>query len=301
MARLMLLTFSLIAVGLFVAGGCPAQNVLDTEDGLTDDPNSGTSSPDDSSDDEPDNGGDEARQQQLADIVLGLAADQPGVETALSYGSRSIQLAPDFPYDDLYRPDDPNADDDSDADADDDNGSDTGDDEGDSGSTAGAAIISYSGGVACTRHESLIGYGEITEDLTYALRLRFDANGALTGVYLPAFVAGQLVRVDVSYAGDADTVSVVLSDDVTHTLRASVSYAFYTAGQADVTIQLEQTWNGPHASVVAYGSHTLHVERTVSSLTYESQTQYDADFVAADGWEGSGIEAYAISGTLRVD
>ena len=304
MARLTLIVLSFVAAVSLVTGGCPAQSdLLAQDDGLNADPNGSGNGPADSSNDAPGDGEDRARPQQLFDIVTGLAAEQSGIEVARSYGSEWVFVGSDFPYDDLYLPDGGSGSDDGiGGGSDDDDGSAGGDDADEDDDTVSiVTTVSYSGGVQCDRHEQLIGFGEITEQLMYGLRLSFDADGVLTAVYVPAFAIDELVRFDARYAGESDTALVELNDEITHTMHVAVSYALYTVTSADVTLHVEQHWSGPHAWIAATGTHTIHLDRTAGGLNYVSQTHYNAELVAMDGWHGQATEDFALSGILRAD
>jgi len=243
-------------------------------------------------------------ESMLAGLALELAEGDRGDDVTQSSGFDWIQTGPDYQPEDAYPPgfnpygDDTSADgyaDGGDAAAGGSGGSDgnapgtpTGDGDGNT----------YSGTLDCHRHETLEGYGELSEDMTYQVTMSFDEFGVPERVPFPMFIENSLIQANVRYPGDSDTFTVPFASSAAYDVTVTVVSAVYTPETASVSLDIDVAWIGENASITASGSHTLQTAVVGDALTYSSDTHYDGDFRAADDWEGRGTEDFDCTGTL---
>ncbi len=231
----------------------------------------------------------------LEDVVSGIMEGDGGEELAWSYGSNWTYTGPDYnPYggasgggpggggtEEGSMP-----------------GGSAGSDDGGSGQRFVPGSATYGGTIDCFRHESLAGYGELSEDMTFQVTMGFDDDGVPTRVPFPLFIERIIVYADVRYPGDADTFTVPSTPTTTWTVTVRVVSATYTPASASVVLEIDTGWVGEYSSVTASGAHTLQTEVIGDALRYSSDTHYEAEFRADDDWEGRGTEDFDCTGTL---
>jgi hypothetical protein len=241
----------------------------------------------------------------LAEVASGIMEGDGGEELAWSYGSSWVYTGPGYSPDATYPPDfDPygggSGGTGGGAGVDEDNasGGSDGSDEGGPGPMFGPGSATYSGTVDCLRHESLEGYGELSEDMTLQVAMSFDEQGVPISVPFPLFIERIMVYADVRYVGDTDTFTVPFNATVSWTVTVRVVSAVYTTQTASIVLEIDTGWAGEHSSIIASGTHTLQTEVVGEALNYSSDTHYEAEFRAADDWEGHGTEDFDCTGTL---
>jgi hypothetical protein len=295
--RLLGIAAALAILGVTL-GGCPvaAPDDASVSEPAADDPSAGaTVGSEDGGE------GEDTLRDVARDIVT---SDQDGDELAWSDGFAWVQTGPDYRPEGVYPPEsNPYG------------GGSTGGSVGGRGPTGsdgsggtpggeggapsgGGGGGQYSGVVYCTRHESLEGHGEMSEDLIYQISMDFGGEGGVFLIPIPIFIVQDLLWTGVSDPGDTATYTVPFGPGADYTVTVTVVLAAYTPERADVTIDLDVSWYGEHSSIVASGTHRLLLEFVGEDLDYESYTQYDAVFWA-EGWgEEYGTEEYDCQGTL---
>ncbi|MFQ5805660.1 MAG: hypothetical protein ACE5I3_04335 [Phycisphaerae bacterium] len=252
------------------------------------------------------------RTTTLEELVSGIMEGDGGEELAWSYGSTWVYTGPDYNPEGVYPPgynpygqgatggaaggggeSGPSG------------GSDGsgggGSDDGESEQTSGSGSPTYSGTVDCFRHESLEGYGEMSEEMTFQVTMSFDEQGVPNSVPFPLFIERIIVYPDVRQVGETDTFTVPFTSTATWNVTVTVVSATYTPQSASVVLEIDLGWVGEHSSVTASGVHTLEAQIVEGALSYSSDTHYEAEFRAADDWLGWGTEDFDCSGMLTPD
>jgi hypothetical protein len=249
----------------------------------------------------------------LGELVSGIMEGDSGEELAWSYGSSWVYTGSGYCPDGAYPPGyNPYHDESgiagtgsggneggaSDGNGRSGGGGSDGSGDGGSGQASGSGSAMYSGTVDCFRHETLEGYGELSEEMTFPVTVGFDDQGVPTSVPFPLFIERIMVYPDVRHVGDTDTFTVPSTPTATWTVTVTVVSATYTPQTASVVLEIDTGWVGEHSSVTASGVHTLQTEVVGTGLSYSSETHYDAEFRAADDWQGEGTEDFDCTGTL---
>src|SRR5262245_36309549 len=107
------------------------------------------------------------------------------------------------------------------------------------GTTTGAtdAAGTWSATINCTTTESVNGVAGPSTDSTKTETVTFDATGFPTGLKIDGFLGDPDQTVAVSKKGDSATVNYTASGR-SATITATVSSATYTAGTADIQLDL---------------------------------------------------------------
>jgi hypothetical protein len=277
--------FALLAT---TSGGCPlAENLpgdLATPTDLI--PSGGA--------EENDGGASPEQATTLEDVVSGIMEGDGGEELAWSYGSDWVYTGPGYnpqrggsggaPDGGANEPSAP--------------GGSGGSGDGGSGLTFPPGSATYSGTVDCFRHESLEGYGELSEDLTFQVTMSFDDEGLPANIPFPLFIERIIVYADVCHVGDTETFTVPSTPTTAWTVTVTVVSATYTPQSASVVLEIDTGWVGEYSSITASGLHTLEAEVIGDALRYSADTHYEAEFRADDDWEGQGTEDFDCTGTL---
>lgn len=243
----------------------------------------------------------------LEEFAAGIAEGDAGMELARSFGSTSISTSSDgLPagvYPPGYNPYDLDNDSSDGAPADED-GASVGSDGSEDGPPGpmfdeGPGTV-YSGTVDCMRSETLLGYGEGFDELTYSVTMRFDEEGVPETIPVPVFVVRDLIEAEVRFPRDTDTQQVTFTLNVAFTVTVTVVSAVYTPQTANVVLDIDVSWVGESSSITASGRHTLQTEVAGDQLRYSALTSYEAEFRADDDWMGSGTEKFDCTGTLTL-
>jgi len=109
----------------------------------------------------------------------------------------------------------------------------------------------------------------------------------------------ELIQVDVHFPGEVGEYS----DGGIFDLVVTVVSASYTPTSADVTLKIDQRFDGVSSSIKARGTHTMHTQVVGDTLSFSFQTSYEGRFFAAvddgDDWEANATQDYDISGILE--
>ena len=157
----------------------------------------------------------------------------------------------------------------------------------------------YHGSVDCVRSESLLGYGGLSENLTYYVGFRLDDAGVPDAISIPMFITKNLYKASVVQPGQSGVHDEVFAPSgAAFTVTVTVRSATYTPSGMHVVYDIDVKWIGAHSGITATGTHTVDTQLVDGSFTWSSTTHYDALMWADEDWKDSATEDFVCSGTL---
>jgi hypothetical protein len=205
--------------------------------------------------------------------------------------------------------DGPDGDDGTDDGGSDDDGSDDGDDwdeddcfdaDDDPGVPPGGyGSTTYEGIVECVYTEELIGYGdERSREECYLFALARNDRGVLGNIPVPVPCIDDVMLADVHVVGDIDTRIIRVSSRQEYTVTVTVVSASYTAGTANLVLDLDSVWIGEYSGIVSRGEQTLQAQLVDGNLVYSSEVHWEIDLWAGEEWSGDAIVTFDFDGVL---